>query len=67
MKNIPIIAKIILKKKFFNLDFENEKSENIIDTLASKGNSSFLLNESTPFSPTLEKKYTEITTKHTGI
>jgi len=51
------------KKEVFNLDFENEKSENIIDTLASKGTSSFLLNESTPFSPTFKKKYTDITNK----
>lgn len=52
------------KKEIFNLDFENKKSESIIDTLASKGTNSFLLNEPTPFSPTFEKKYTDITNKN---
>lgn len=51
------------KKDVFYLDFEADKSKHIIDTTASEGSKSFLLNDTISFSPSFRKKYSEFTSK----
>lgn len=52
------------KKEVFNINFENDSSQNIIDTTAASGKHSFLLNNTVQFSAAYEEKYYDLTNKN---